>query len=188
MTKQHAHSPSQGGRLVKTPGATTTAGSHSRPLRHAKLLSFLFIMGLGTYLACEIGPASSFCTGCSRARHFPGSRCRTNGWHCSTRRASPEPTSFSEVHPHVGFVERPRPNSGIRRLADEKLIPVSSFGYVDDEEPIQARRSGRVIIAIMGGSVACQFAVNGSKRLGEELDKSPAFAGKELVVNLALNG
>ena len=186
MTKQHAHSPSQGGRLVKTPGATTTAGSHSRPLRHAKLLSFLFIMGLGTYLACEIG--AFFLHWLLTGTPFSWQQMQNQRLALLNETSEPGTNFVSEVHPHVGFVERPRPNSGIRRLADEKLIPVSSFGYVDDEEPIQARRSGRVIIAIMGGSVACQFAVNGSKRLGEELDKSPAFAGKELVVNLARNG
>ena len=45
------------------------------------------------------------------------------------------------------------------------------------------------MIGITGGSVACYFAVNGTKRLAEELEKLPRFAGKELVfVNLALAG
>ena len=69
-------------------------------------------------------------------------------------------------------------------------MPISKFGYVDDKEPILARRSDRIIIAILGGSVACHFAaINGVAKLGAELSRSPEFAGKEVVfVNLALSG
>jgi hypothetical protein len=101
----------------------------------------------------------------------------------------PKPNIVSEVHPYVGFVEKPRQESSFRRFADGRPMPVSRFGYVDDKEPIQTRRPDRIIIAILGGSVACHFAINGVAQLGEQLSSAPEFAGKELVfVNLALSG
>ena len=101
----------------------------------------------------------------------------------------PRANIVSEVHPYVGFVERPRAESTYRRFADDQPVPVSSFGYLDDKEPIQTRQPDRVIVGILGGSVACHFAINGSARLGKELGSSPEFAGKEFVfVNLALSG
>ncbi len=45
------------------------------------------------------------------------------------------------------------------------------------------------MIGITGGSVACFFAINGTKRLEEALAQDPRFAGKQFVfVNLALPG
>jgi hypothetical protein len=104
-------------------------------------------------------------------------------------RAAARTNVVSEVHPYVGFVEKPGPASKYRRSGGGQPVPISKFGYVDDKEPIQARRADRVIVAILGGSVACHFAINGSARLEEELSRSPEFAGKEFVfLNLALGG
>ena len=54
-------------------------------------------------------------------------------------------------------------------------MPVSQFGYIDDKSPIQARGPDRTVVAILGGSVACYFAVNGTERLEAELADSPVL-------------
>jgi hypothetical protein len=98
-------------------------------------------------------------------------------------------TVVSSVHPYVGYVEEPGSQSGVRRSDDGRKMPVSDFGYIDDKEPIQARGPDRVVVAVLGGSVACYFAVNGTRRLEADLARSPEFAGKQFVfVNLALGG
>jgi len=96
---------------------------------------------------------------------------------------------FAQVHPFVGYVEEPRPDSGIRPFGGVRAVPVSEYGYVDDKLPLQTQGPGRAVIGIAGGSVACYFAVNGTIRLEAELSKDARFAGKQLVfVNLALGG
>lgn len=96
---------------------------------------------------------------------------------------------LAQVHPYVGFVEEPRARSGVVRASDGAAIPVSEFGYVDDKTPIQAREPDKVVVAILGGSVACYFAVDGVETLEAALSRSPRFAGKRFVfVNLALFG
>ncbi len=96
---------------------------------------------------------------------------------------------LAHVHPYVGYVEEPRPGSAFAPFRGGPAVPVSEFGYIDDKLPFQTRGPGRVVIGIVGGSVACLFAVNGTKRLEAELAKDSRFAGKELVfVNLALGG
>jgi len=96
---------------------------------------------------------------------------------------------FAQIHPYVGYVEDPRPVNGVQALSDGRVVPVSEYGYIDDKLPFQTRGPGRVIIGIAGGSVACFFAVNGTRRLEAELAKDSRFAGKQLVfVNMAVRG
>ena len=98
-------------------------------------------------------------------------------------------TSYAQVHPYVGFVEDPQANNVILPLAGGEAVHVSDYGYFDDKPPIQKRGPDRVVIGITGGSVACYFTINGSRRLTEDLEKLPRFAGKQLIfVNLALGG
>ena len=99
-------------------------------------------------------------------------------------------TSYAQVHPYVGFVEDPQANNVILPLAGGEAVHVSDYGYFDDDKPpIQKRGPDRVVIGITGGSVACYFTINGTRRLTEDLEKLPRFAGKQLIfVNLALGG
>jgi hypothetical protein len=102
-------------------------------------------------------------------------------------RSAAERGIAARVHPYVGFVEEPRDDSGVIPFGQERPVPVSTFGYLDRAGPIHARAEGKVIVGILGGSVASLFAVNGAERLRADLHESPSFAGKELVfVNLAL--
>ncbi|AMV37179.1 SGNH/GDSL hydrolase family protein [Planctomyces sp. SH-PL62] len=96
---------------------------------------------------------------------------------------------FSQVHPFVGYVRDPRPDSGVVRQSDGRTMPVSNFGYVDDKDPIHKREPGKLIVGIFGGSVASYFGVNGVSRLEQALRRSPEFADKKFVfVNAALGG
>jgi hypothetical protein len=97
--------------------------------------------------------------------------------------------AVSDVHPYVGFVTEPSSNSSIHRYADDHLMPVSEFGYIDEKLPFQARGPDRLVIGITGGSVACFFGVNGTKRLEAELSRDPRFTGKQFIfMNLAISG
>jgi hypothetical protein len=94
-----------------------------------------------------------------------------------------------QVHPYVGYVEVPPKAAG--GDADGKMseFDVTPYGYADRISPIQARAKDKVIIGITGGSVAWAFHMHGTKRLKAELQKDPAFEGKDLVfVNLAVSG
>jgi hypothetical protein len=94
-----------------------------------------------------------------------------------------------QIHPYVGFVWEPGSESGVVRESDDTQVPVSDFGYIDDKLPLQQRAPGKVVAAVVGGSVASFFAVNGTARLAELLSQSPLFRGKEFVfVNLAIGG
>ena len=164
-----------------------TAAPRSRPVSRGKRLGFVLLTGLGAWLICEAG--AFFLYWILTARPFSWERFQNQRIALLNDVEGPKPNIVSEVHPYVGFVEKPRPESSFRRFADGRPMPVSRFGYVDDKEPIVARRPDRIIIAILGGSVACHFAINGAAQLGAQLSHSPEFAGKELVfVNLALAG
>ncbi len=89
------------------------------------------------------------------------------------------------VHPYLGWVRQPHP----RTPAAQADLPVNDFGFSDREGPIQSRSPDRVVIGILGGSVAEQFAETASGKLIEELQASPYFMGKDVViVRLALSG
>ena len=85
---------------------------------------------------------------------------------------------YAQVHPYVGYVEDPRTSLGIQRLRRRELVPISDYGYYDDKPPIQQRGPDRVVIGITGGSVACYFAINGTKRLAEELRATSGLPGR----------
>jgi hypothetical protein len=94
-----------------------------------------------------------------------------------------------QVHPFVGYLEVPPKAVGgdsDGRLRDYDVTP---YGYADKISPIHARARDKVIIGILGGSVAWSFHMHATDRLEAELRKDPAFAGKDLVfVNLAVSG
>ncbi len=95
----------------------------------------------------------------------------------------------AQVHPYVGYVMEPMPDSGVTPFGGEQPVPVSDFGYIDAQLPIGPRDDDAVRVAITGGSVACYFAVNGTDRLAAELRDDPRFAGRRFEFrNLALGG
>jgi hypothetical protein len=92
------------------------------------------------------------------------------------------------LHPYLGFVVA---------AAEKKTIPtrgvpnlhVTEFGFLDTQSPIHRRSDDRVIVGVVGGSVANLFTQGGHNVLERELRKSPHFADREFVfVRIALGG
>ncbi len=87
------------------------------------------------------------------------------------------------VHPYFGFVRRPKDPP------DPAALPVNGFGFVDTQSPIQHREKGKVIVGILGGSLAEEFCENGLPEFEAQLKKFPRFADKRIVfVRLAISG
>lgn len=81
-------------------------------------------------------------------------------------------------HPYLGYVRNP-----------DRQETVSEFGYPNDTPLFTRRADDRVIVAVVGGSVAFHFAKQGMPAVFDRLENDPAFAGKEFVlVNLAVGG
>jgi hypothetical protein len=87
------------------------------------------------------------------------------------------------VHPYFGFVRRPKDPP------DPAALPVNGFGFVDTQSPIQYREKGKVIVGLLGGSLAEEFCENGLPEFEAQLKKFPRFADKRIVfVRLAISG
>jgi hypothetical protein len=91
--------------------------------------------------------------------------------------AMPEWLQYDVVHPYLGFISTP------------ERVSVTSFGYWDDKSPLQRRAPGRLIVGLLGGSMAASFPELGWSTLRTALASGPPFAGREIVlVNLAQGG
>lgn len=155
------------------------------PLSRKKRALFFILMVVGTYLIVEM---LSFAV---IQLHF-----RYGGWAAvQTAMAGaalendglPARVDLTDevVHPYTGFVRQPLPASS----DSEYAIGINDFGFKDRELPLHTRSRDKVIIGILGGSVAEQFGAAATKFLEEELKTSPPFAGKELIfVRLGLSG
>ena len=89
------------------------------------------------------------------------------------------------IHPYVGYV-LDVPQSG--DAADDRI---SSYGYLDYAPPLRSLSADRLVVGVVGGSVAMGFAHSGSVRetLQRELATVPRFANREIEwVRLALSG
>ena len=89
------------------------------------------------------------------------------------------------IHPYIGAVQQPSDNIG----APPDKFQITDYGFFDDGPPIRKRGSDKVIVGILGGSVARQFSVEATDELARELSQSTEFAGKKFeFVRLAGNG
>jgi hypothetical protein len=87
------------------------------------------------------------------------------------------------VHPYFGFVRRPKEEP------ERGTLPINDFGFVDSKSPIQHREKGKVIVGILGGSLAEEFCEAGLPEFEAQLRKFPRFAEKQFVfVRLAISG
>jgi len=91
------------------------------------------------------------------------------------------------IHPYLGAVLQPEPES--EGSLHENEYRITEFGFRDTRTPIRKRGSDRLIVAVLGGSVARQFAWNGHETLARELSTIPGFAGRSVeFVRLAIDG
>jgi hypothetical protein len=171
----------------ETPGTAPSPAPRRRGPSRGKRIAFAAILLGMAWLSCELAAWPLY-------RVVAGKPFSWSGLQEERRERAGRPVGIgagvmSQVHPYVGYVQDPSPSSGQVRHSDGKTMPISNFGYVDDKDPIHKREPGKVIVGILGGSVANFFGVNGVHRLEEVLKTSPEFAGKEFVfVNVALGG
>ncbi len=170
------------GDVPVTPRATARRG----PSR-GRRVAFAVVALLASWLACEGLAWAAY-------RVVVGKPFSWSGLQEVRRERAARPEGvgasvMSQVHPYVGYVREPAPYSGQVRRFDGKTMPISNYGYIDDKDPIQKRAAGKVIVGILGGSMASFFGVDGAHRLEEVLRTSPEYADKEIVcLNLALGG
>jgi hypothetical protein len=89
------------------------------------------------------------------------------------------------IHPYLGWVTNPQVSPGTD--LGGRHIPVNQFGFNDDEQGIPRRAADRLIIGVLGGSVAWQMTVLGESAFRETLKRNPAWRDKEIrVVRLAM--
>lgn len=162
-----------------------SAGSRSESsprLSRRKRIAFRLLLLAGMYLFAEL--LSLACLS-----YFYG------GWSGSQRVMDgvfvPDPLASGFeypdeiVHPYFGWVRRPGSTNGAESLQP----PVNAFGFTDSRSPIQVRRPGAVIVGILGGSVAQQFADEAGEALKAQLAARPEYAGQEVaLVRLGLSG
>jgi hypothetical protein len=90
------------------------------------------------------------------------------------------------IHPYIGMVYQPR--------HDEESLPAhgchfTEFGFWDTQSPIRKRGPDRVIIGLMGGSVARQLGTTTIGNLERELSQLRSFQGRSFeFVRLAIDG
>jgi hypothetical protein len=165
------------------PATTVSAGGRTRvpSSRKKRVLFWLPLLG-GTWLTVELISLSAI--------YFS-----FGGWsevqRIARHDADPDvlTTSFDDpdeiVHPYLGWVRSPRPNAG--EAAQDTVV--NDYGFPGGASPLQTRSQDRIIIGILGGSLAEQFSSNALEVLAADLKKCPYFEGKELVfARLALSG
>jgi hypothetical protein len=82
------------------------------------------------------------------------------------------------IHPYVGYVSNP-----------DRAAGLSQFGYPRSSPLSREPSDERVVIAVVGGSVAQGFARSGMPAVVARLEKEPSYAGKQIVtVDLAAGG
>jgi hypothetical protein len=84
------------------------------------------------------------------------------------------------LHPYYGYVGNPA----------SRPLPFDKFGFLGNEDQIQAANFNKVVVAVVGGSVAGQLASTtyGADTLKAELKLIPAFRDKEIVLLNLGNG
>ena len=90
------------------------------------------------------------------------------------------------IHPYLGMVMQPRPD---QEMTHDGQYRVTEYGFIDNSQPIHKRSPDKVVIAILGGSVARQLGMNATQVLADELSRDPEFSGKKFeFVRLGSNG
>ncbi len=91
------------------------------------------------------------------------------------------------IHPYIGMVLQPKDDASQPTVDGE--LHTTEFGFVDSGPPIHRRSQDRVIVGIVGGSVAMQLAKNATSVLEKQLAELPQFSGRSFkFVRLAVGG
>ncbi len=99
------------------------------------------------------------------------------------------PAAAQALHPYVGYVFDP--DHAARSAFPEPGLPstVSSWGFVDDAPPLRERSDDRLVVGVLGGSLARFFARKMRAVLAERLSAAGPFAGRQVeIVTLAIDG
>jgi hypothetical protein len=92
---------------------------------------------------------------------------------------------LADVHPYLGFSYSPEARGAMLRGE----APATDWGFTDkaNRSPVRKRGPDRVVVGVLGASVASLFSGQGAEALARELKQSPRFAGKKVeVVSLAI--
>ncbi len=92
-------------------------------------------------------------------------------------------------HPYYGYVMNPIGIGEAENKANVFAIEdhVNAYGFFGDTSPIQPRNPKKLVVAVIGGSVAAYTVAWGRKTFLEGLSKLPEFKGREIVLlNFAL--
>lgn len=85
---------------------------------------------------------------------------------------------FEVIHPYLGFVHDPT-----------LMLSQNEFGFPGPDSPLAKRSARTLTVAIFGGSFAEQMAFYGGRALVAELQKSPEFSDRGIIIKtLALPG
>ena len=100
---------------------------------------------------------------------------------------SPQDGIVEVIHPYLGWAMNPDIDPGPR--ASDIDIPVNRLGFNDFEHGIPHRAPGRLVVAVVGGSVAWQFSVYGEQAFRKKLQEDERFRNIEIeIVRLAMPG
>ncbi len=88
------------------------------------------------------------------------------------------PPPMADVHPYLGFCYNPDFRGKMLRGEDS----ATEWGFTgkDNRPPVRRRGPGKVVVGILGASVASIFAAQGTEALARELKRSPQFSDKEI--------
>lgn len=90
------------------------------------------------------------------------------------------------LHPYLGVVFLPN-KAGVKQPSDQ--LHITEYGFIDHGSPLRKRAPGKVIVGVMGGSVARLMQSSSTAVLERELSAIPEYQGRTFdFVRLAIDG
>lgn len=160
-------------------------GSSTTRLTWRRRFIFNALMLIGTWALIE----AASCAATLLVLGPPGELGRQRDWVATQEPFNPGRyfSAPTVLHPYFGVALQTLNDGG--KLAIDGKFRITEYGFEDEGPPLHQRSADRVIVGILGGSVARQFSQFASDTLAEELSQSPEFRGKKIqFVRLANNG
>ena len=96
-------------------------------------------------------------------------------------------TGGEVIHPYLGYVYNPAVNNPY--FTQVHGCPVSSYGFIDDKNPVFKRAPDKLIVGVFGGSAAYYLSVQAVTALTNALHAAHVADGRQIViVRTALGG